>query len=207
MKVPRRFLRSLAGATLRRGRSLLTRRKVRALIGSGAPISIKFTDGTLNRAGRSADGTAFTNLTHQQVQDLIGIREVNGIRYFIDPSIIAPNGSATGGNFEATANANFPGQLFFASQPGQTGNLPRNFINGPWYWFWDVGLRKNIRFGEKLNFQLRLDAFNVLNTTFFNITEARAATIFNIESTTFGQIPDSFDRAPRIIQLGLRIEF
>lgn len=174
-------------------------------IGSGAPISIRFTDGTLNRAGRSLDGTAFTNLTHEQVRDLIGIREVNGIRYYIDPSVIAPNGSATGGNFEPTANANFPGQVFFASQPGTTGNLPRNFINGPWYWFWDVGLRKSFSVGERLKFQLRGDAFNVLNNTYFSIPENSG--IFNIESTTFGQIADSADRAPRIIQLGLRIQF
>lgn len=174
-------------------------------IGSGAPISIRFTRGTLNRGGRSADGTAFTNLTHEQVRDLIGIREVNGIRYFIDPSVIAPNGSATGGNFESTANANFAGQVFFASQPGETGNLPRNFINGPWYWFWDMGLRKNFSVAEKLKLQVRADAFNVLNNTFFNIAENSG--IFNIESTTFGQIPDSSARTPRIVQLGLRIQF
>ncbi|MCB1022790.1 MAG: TonB-dependent receptor, partial [Acidobacteria bacterium] len=75
-------------------------------IGSGAPISIKFTRGTLNRGGRSGDGTAFTNLTHQQVNDLIGIREVNGIRYFIDPSVIASDGTALGGNFYQTVSAN-----------------------------------------------------------------------------------------------------
>ncbi|NNE98555.1 MAG: TonB-dependent receptor [Pyrinomonadaceae bacterium] len=174
-------------------------------IGSGAPISIRFTDGTLNRAGRSLDGTAMTGLTHEQVRDLIGLRVVNGIRYYIDPSVIAPDGTATGGNFEPVANANFPGQVFFASQPGQTGNLPRNFINGPWYWFWNAGLRKNFGVGEKINVQLRADAFNVLNTTYFNVVENSG--IFNIESSTFGQIPDSAARAPRIFQLGLRIEF
>ncbi|MEZ5345255.1 MAG: carboxypeptidase regulatory-like domain-containing protein [Pyrinomonadaceae bacterium] len=176
-------------------------------IGSGAPISIKFTRGTLNRGGRSGDGTALTGLTHEQVRDLIGLREVNGIRYYIDPSVIAPDGTALGGNFGQTATANFPGQVFFASRPGETGNLPRNFINGPWYWFWDMGLRKNVRVNERLRFQLRADAFNVLNTTFFGISEAQAGAIFNVESATFGQVPDSYDRAPRIMQLGLRIEF
>jgi hypothetical protein len=40
---------------------------------------------------------------------------------------------------------------------------------------------------------------------FFSIAENSG--IFNIESSTFGQIPDSSDRAPRIMQLGLRISF
>lgn len=44
-------------------------------IGSGAPISIYDRNGTLNRSGRSNRQTAFSNLTTDQIRDLIGIFE------------------------------------------------------------------------------------------------------------------------------------
>jgi len=174
-------------------------------ISTGAPISIKYRRGSLNRRGRSGDGTANSNLSEQEIKDLIGIHHQNGIVYYIDPSVIAPNGTASNGNFETTANANFPGQVFFAAAPGQTGSLQRKFINGPLYLNWDAGIIKNIRFGERLRVQLRAEAFNVLNRTNFFI--AQNTNTFNIESTTFGQIPTANTFSPRIMQFAFRFEF
>lgn len=172
---------------------------------SGAPLSIKDINGTLNRIGRSNRQTAFSNLTSDQIGALIGIRKVNGIIYFIDPSVIGPNGSATNSNLEATAASNFTGQVFFRNQPGQTGNLPRNFFNGPRYINWDAGIIKNIAFSEKLRLQLRAEAFNVLNHTNFFITENSG--IFDVESTTFGQVAPTSTFSPRIMQFAVRFEF
>ncbi|REJ78173.1 MAG: hypothetical protein DWQ47_17675 [Acidobacteria bacterium] len=174
-------------------------------ISSGPPISIKDINGTLNRTGRSNRQTANSSLSPQQIDDLIGIFHQNGVIYFIDPSVIGPNGSATNGNLEGTPNANFPGQVFFRAQPGQTGTLPRAFIDGPWYFNWDAGLLKNFRFGEKVNVQFRAEAFNLLNQTNFRIAENTAT--FDIDSTTFGQIPLANTYAPRIMQFALRVEF
>lgn len=174
-------------------------------ISSGAPISIKDIAGTLNRAARANRQTAFSNLTADQIKDLIGIfRAPDGTIYYIDPSVIAPNGSATGGNVEDTPN-NFAGQVFFRNQPGQTGNLPRNFFNGPWYFNWDAGLIKNIAFNERVRVQLRAEAFNVLNRTNFFIGENSG--IFNIASTSFGQISPNSTYSPRIMQFAARFEF
>ncbi len=184
-------------------------------ISSGTPISILDTNGTLNRGGRSGRQTAFSNLTTQQIKDLVGIFEVNGTRYFIDPSVIfnnpsnpnsGNNGQATGGSFSADPNnPAFAGQVFFRNQAGQTGNLPRNFLNGPWYYNWDAGIIKNTRFGENFNVQLRAEAFNVLNNTNFFVGQNSG--IFNIGSSTFGQIPDASTYSPRIMQFALRLEF
>lgn len=173
-------------------------------ISSGAPISIRDAAGTLNRGARSARQTAATNLTTAQIQDLIGIFHRDGIVYFINPDVIAPNGSATGGNTEAFPTT-FAGQVFFRNQPGQSSGLQRHFINGPWYFNWDAGLIKNIAFNERLRLQLRAEAFNVLNRTNFFIAEN--SNIFNISSTSFGQISPNSTYDPRIIQFAARFEF
>ncbi|HEY8562223.1 MAG TPA: TonB-dependent receptor [Pyrinomonadaceae bacterium] len=181
-------------------------------ISSGAPISIKDINGTLTR--RSNRQTANSSLTPDQIQDLIGIYHLNGRVYFIDPSVIGPNGSATNSNVRTTPTSQFPGQVFFRAQPGQTGTLPRGFINGPWYFNWDAGLIKNIAFNERMRVQLRAEAFNVLNRTNFFVPSGTGALnvgensdIFNINSTSFGQIPLSNNYGPRIMQFAVRFEF
>jgi hypothetical protein len=180
---------------------------------SGAPISIRDPRGTLNRAGRSGRQTAFSNLTKEQIKDLIGIfRTPNGI-YFIDPSVIAPDGTATGSNPQATPdNPAFPGQVFFNVQPGQTGNLERAFINGPDFLTVDLGLSKRFRFTERFGLQLRAEAFNVFNRANFfapsgvgDGATGENSDIFNVNSPTFGRITGTF--APRILQFGARLEF
>lgn len=174
-------------------------------ISSGAPISIKDINGTLNRTGRSNRQTAFSNLSTGEIKDLIGIFKQDGKIYYINPSVICSDGSATGGNVLTTPNANCPNQVFFRAQPGQTGNLPRGFINGPWYFNWNAGLIKNIRFSETTRLQLRAEAFNVLNNTNFFISENTST--FDVDSTTFGQIPVGNTFSPRIMQFALRFEF
>jgi hypothetical protein len=179
-------------------------------ISSGTPITILDRNGTLNRTGRSARQTAFSNLTADQIRKLIGRFEVNGITYWIDPSVIASSGSnagtATGGSFTATpGNPAFAGQVFFRNEAGQTGNLPRNFIDGPWYYNWDAGLIKNVRFGERFNIQLRAEAFNVLNNVNFFV--AQNSGIFDVGSTNFGRILPGSEYSPRIMQFAFRFEF
>jgi hypothetical protein len=183
-------------------------------VSSGAPISIRDLTGTLNRAGRSTRQTANSSLTTDQIKDLIGIFHQNGRVYFINPAVIAPDGTATGGNLGTTPTAAFPGQVFFRAQPGQTGNLPRTFINGPRYFNWDAGLIKNISITERSRLQLRMEVFNVLNNVnFFAPSGANAvvvgedSNIFNINSATFGQITTGSVYPPRIIQFAARFEF
>ncbi len=174
-------------------------------ISSGVPISLFDINGTLNRTGRSARQTAVSNLTADELRALTGIFQQNGRIYYINPSVIGPNGSAINGNLDATADSRFPGQVIFRAQQGQTGNLPRNFLDGPMYFNWDAGLIKNTKFGEKFNVQFRAEAFNVLNNTNFFIGENSA--IFDADSTSFGIISPTSTYSPRIMQFAVRLEF
>jgi hypothetical protein len=164
---------------------------------TGAPITFIDPRGTLNRSGRSARQTAFSNLSNDEIRALMGVYEANGNIYWIDPSILVAGGRAAGG-FGSTPAAN---QVFFNNNPGQTGNLGRTLVNGPRFFNVNMALLKNIRFTEDIRVQLRAEAFNLLNNTnFFNNTQ-----FADINSTTFGQITSA--AAPRQMQFAIRFEF
>ena len=184
-------------------------------INTGTPLTIVDPRGTLNRAGRSANQTAVTNLTNSQISDLIGIFNQNGNVYYINPSVINTNGRGAA----AFGQPAFPGEVFFDNNPGQSGTLARSTINGPLFTQLDMSLTKNIRITEKMRFQIRADAFNVLNHTNFLtgvITPGlglggTSNTIFNVNSPTFGQITSANtiggSGLNRIIQVAGRFEF
>jgi hypothetical protein len=99
--------------------------------------------------------------------------------------------------------------LVDAYAPGTSGyGLPRNFFRGPHRTNFDLTLAKNTAIFERLNAELRVDAFNLLNHAEFNNPDT------NIFSSTFGQITNT-DVASlsaglhteRILQVALRLTF
>lgn len=182
-------------------------------VSSGSPISIKDARATLNRGGRSGRQTALSTLTTDQIKDLIGVfRTPDGV-FFIDPSVLNITKNAAGVVTEVRGAspvgvAPFAGQIFFRNAPGQaTGSLTRAFINGPMLVNWDASLIKNVQIKESMRFQIRLEAFNLLNSTNFLIGENSG--IFDISSSTFGLITTTrgLTGGARVLQIGARFEF
>jgi len=184
-------------------------------INTGTPLTIVDPRGTLNRVGRAANQTAVTDLTNAQISDLIGIFNQNGIVYYINPSVINSDGRGAA----AFGQPAFPNEVFFDNGPGQFGTLARSTINGPLFTQLDMSLTKSIRINERMRFQIRADAFNVLNHTNFltgiltpglNLN-GTSNTIFNVNSPTFGQITSANtiggSGLNRIIQVAGRFEF
>jgi filamentous hemagglutinin family protein len=184
-------------------------------INTGTPLTIVDPRGTLNRVGRSANQTAVTDLTNAQISDLIGIFNQNGNVYFINPSVINSNGRGAA----AFGQPAFTGEVFFDNGPGQSGTLARSTINGPLFTELDMSLTKSIRFNERMRFQIRADAFNVLNHTNFLTgiltpglgLNGASNTIFNVNSPTFGQVTSANtiggSGLNRVIQVAGRFEF
>jgi hypothetical protein len=184
---------------------------------SGAPLTISdAARGTLNRNGRSARNTANSTLTKDQIKDLIGIYRTPCGVFYINPVAVDINLS----NCTGTGRAN--PAYFTQALPGQTGNLERNFINGPLYTNLDASIIKNIRITERVRFQMRVEAFNVLNHTNFGAVngannDVTVATgqygIFNVNSSTFGRLTTTVGPASspsdtfRVLQFAGRIEF
>ncbi len=192
-------------------------------LSTGAPLSILDNSGTLNRGGRSTYQSATSSLSGTEIKKLTGVfKTPNGV-FLIDPKVLYATGSngqrvdltqplPTGVRIVGIRGAasqeqpSYSGQIFTYNTAGSTGNLPRNFINGPKYINWDAGLSKNIRFTESMRLQLRAEAFNVINTT--NFYFADPTTIFNLNNTTnFGQATTDRGYNPRILQFGARFDF
>ena len=193
-------------------------------LSSGPPLGVVDPRATFNTRG-AARQSAFSTLTAKEIKKLTGVFNTpNGI-YFVNPSVLFATATAPGqptlrgidlnqplppgytlASVRAASPINepaFPGQVFFFNNGGQTGNLPLNFINGLPFLNWDISVTKNFRFGGegRRRLQLRMDAFNVLNSQvpFYGAD-------LNIDANFFGQVTSSYNN-PRIIQFGARFDF
>jgi hypothetical protein len=98
----------------------------------------------------------------------------------------------------------FDTACFQMPAPGTLGNAPRNFIIGPRFWILDMGLHKNGQIiGEKLGYQFRAEAFNVLNHPIPNQVDS------GITDGTFGAVTSVYNNNgdQRVMQLGMRLIF
>jgi hypothetical protein len=90
---------------------------------------------------------------------------------------------------------------FSVPAPGSIGNTGRNFFIAPVYVQWDSSLAKTFRITERMNFNLRFDARNVLNHPSFDNPTAV------ISSSIFGRINDSVTNNARRIQVSGKLTF
>jgi hypothetical protein len=89
------------------------------------------------------------------------------------------------------------------------GTLPRNAFRGPGYINTDLSLGKHFYlFGEKLDTELRADAFNVFNhTNFATPSTAINSPTFGAISSVVGATSATNPTGPRIVQLALHLRF
>ena len=161
--------------------------------------------GTINRGG----SRGLTNTVHLEGIDIKALqsktgafRNSDGRVTLFDSSLIAGGGE---GNPSVFKN---PGLL-------EAGTLAMSPVSGPWYATLDVGLRKSfaLPITEESRVQLRVDAFNLLNHTNFNIHSQPPSSLddlgvlnrHNPNSTQFGLISSAF--SARTLQVGLKVEF
>ncbi|MFN0109938.1 MAG: TonB-dependent receptor [Blastocatellia bacterium] len=155
---------------------------------SGEPISIVSARGTLNRAGRSAKNTAVTSLSISDLQSKTGLfRDAQGRPVIFDPSLIGADGRASA-------------QLFQNPKSGTLGTLQLTPVSGPGRFDFDAGIIKRTAITERVGFEFRFEAFNLMNKTNFNIGQAQ-----NINNTAFGRITATF--SPRVLQFAGKINF
>ncbi len=91
--------------------------------------------------------------------------------------------------------------LFSAPGAGEIGTSGRNYFIGPIRVEADMSMSKNVRFSERYNLDLRVDAKNFLNTTHFGFPTAV------LNSTTFGRIRDGVNSSARRLQISAKINF
>ncbi|HEV2501251.1 MAG TPA: carboxypeptidase regulatory-like domain-containing protein [Terriglobia bacterium] len=93
-------------------------------------------------------------------------------------------------------------QAFAQPAAGTYGNMARDMLYGPGFADLDFALDKNFKIGERFNFQLRCEAFNILNHPTFGVPGA------TFGSSTFGNITTLAGTNPtRVIQFMGRLTF
>jgi len=123
--------------------------------------------------------------------------------------------------FHKSVNQWFNTAAFSQPLAGQFGNSGRNILREPGINNWDMGLAKNFAFGERVNFQLRLESFNTFNHTQWGVDPSSptaaasgpgtGAIDRNVNdqppsaNTNFGRVVSA--RPGRILQLGGKITF
>lgn len=122
------------------------------------------------------------------------------------PNLIAPNSAYTNKKLTRTSagNLNFLNPAAFTQNAAGTyGNLGRNAFRGPNLLQLDVEVSRDIPFRENINFQLRLESFNVLNHPEFSIPSS-----LSVSSATFGQVTSTLSGTnARLFQLAGKINF
>jgi hypothetical protein len=100
----------------------------------------------------------------------------------------------------------FTTSSFAAPAANTFGNVGRNFLTGPNFFNLDASIAKSIRFTERLNLELRLEAFGATNTPqfFFGSGNGTVAGV-TLGSSSFGQITSA--TGGRQLELGAKLTF
>ncbi len=173
---------------------------------SGQPISVQATLNTINQLGD--DNTpvavaAFSKGAGEAVRTNNGVVYFQGLTQVADPSIAGMttlNGIQGRSTLRAIADSS--GKLLLVNPtPGVLGSLRPRFLEGPGSYRLDMNLVKRITVREGMNFEIRADATNILNSVTWSNPNA------DINSVNFGRITGVPGSSWRIMQVGLRFSF
>ena len=133
---------------------------------------------------------------------------VAGVNAFLDPH--RPRADAAKAWFNTAAFvANGPGVPGGIGPGGADGNEPRGYLRGPGYRDLDLGFFRDIRITERITFQLRGEATNVLNMVSLNNPSGNSGPPPTVgaapSSSSFGRITSA--SSPRLMQVGGRLTF
>ena len=171
---------------------------------SGAPLTITAATSTFNQftSGTPALAGKFPKSTGSVTEQPGGV-----VNYFAalqqiqDPAVSGVTASQTlQGSFSNFAIADANGTpLLLNPVPGTLGNLGLRWIEGPKTINLDMNLVKRVKLAENKEFEMKMDAINILNHPLF------AAPNLNIDSSSFGRITTA--TGARTFVLNARLNF
>ena len=143
-------------------------------------------------------GSTVTTLNAHRYQTIAG----QGGNYYFNPANFSSGRLNNLDALSQTDASQLSGQFTY-------GTLPRNSLRGPGFINTDLSLSKHLFFfGERVDAELRADAFNVFNhTNFDNPSVDINSSQFGIISNVVGANDPTNPRGPRIVQLALHLRF
>lgn len=168
-------------------------------VNSGLPLTITSSSGGLINYGYTSALNGQT--TGGYANDAAGIGVLGNTNAGIRPNMIGDPNNGYGQKIHTRQQWFYRG-AFAAPLPGsgQVGNERRGVVSAPGFVRFDMGIFRNFKIYERLNFQLRGEAFNVPNHT--NLS---APGIASTSSATFGVITSARDN--RILQIAGKLRF
>jgi hypothetical protein len=145
---------------------------------TGVPFYVSSGRSTFN-SGTANNGAQLTGITFEEFKKNIGLYRTPGGLFFVNPEILSVTTSASTG--KVTQSVLKPG-LMAAPAPGTFGDFPVNSLSGPSYFNFDLSFTKRIRITERVRFEIKGTAINVLNHPNFIYGT------LNFDSTSFGRI-------------------
>jgi hypothetical protein len=144
---------------------------------TGVPFFVSSGRSTFNSATAN-NGAQLTGITFADFKKNIGLFKTSSGVFFVNPSLLNITLNAAG---KATSAVLKPG-LMSAPAPGTFGNFPVNSLDGPSYFNFDMSFTKRFRITERVKFELKGTAINLLNHPNFIYGTV------NFDSTSFGRV-------------------
>jgi hypothetical protein len=137
------------------------------------------------------NGAQLTGITFEEFKKNVGLYKTSSGVFFVNPDLLTITTNAAG---KATAAVLKPG-LMTAPAPGTFGNFPVNSLDGPGYFNFDASFTKRIRITERVRFEIKGTAINILNhpnfifAAFTSGANTGASTnVVTFDSTNFGRV-------------------
>jgi hypothetical protein len=144
---------------------------------TGVPFYITSGRTTVNQF-TAGIGAQLTGISFADFKKDVGLFKVPGGTLFINPAILDLTFNSAGKITSSKLKAGY----MSAPAPGTFGNFPYLSINGPQYFNLDMSLTKRIPITERVRFEFKVTALNLLNRAEFNYGNTA------FDSTQFGVI-------------------
>jgi hypothetical protein len=143
---------------------------------------------TVTCGGTANNGAQLTGITFEEFRKNLGLFKTPAGLFYVNPDLLNITVNAAG---KATSSTLKPG-LMSAPAPGTFGNFPINSLNGPSYFNFDLSFTKRLQITERVRFELKGTAINVLNHPNFIFpilaNQTGGTNVINFDSTSFGRV-------------------
>ena len=143
------------------------------------------------------NGAQLVGISFEDFKDNVGLFFDKGGVFFINPKLLDITYNSAG----KVATSKLKPGLMTAPAPGTFGNFPVNSLNGPNYFNVDISVTKRIPISERVKFEVKVTAINILNHANF-IFPGNNVSSQNFDSTTFGLITTQRGTARNINFIG-----
>lgn len=143
------------------------------------------------------NGAQLVGISFEDFKNNVGLFYDKGGVFFINPKLLDITYNSAG----KVATSKLKPGLMTAPAPGTFGNFPVNSLSGPNYFNFDLSVTKRIPISERVKFEIKVTAINILNHPNF-IFPGNNVTSQNFDSTTFGLITTQRGTARNINFIG-----